>query len=97
MEPPLWQLADPGSVPLCAGSLDPNVRILGFDLIAPNGTYSLVVTNEGAAASENLDDVRLRATFEEAGTGLRLVRNVRLTVCMLSAYRTASTRSALSA
>ena len=56
----------------------------GIHSIAPNGTYSVVVTNEGAAASENLDDVRLRATFEEAGTGLRLVRNIRLTVCALS-------------
>ena len=52
--------------------------------VAPNEIYAVVVTNEGATASENLDDVRLRATFEESGTGLRLVRNVRLTVCALS-------------
>ena len=30
-EPPLWQLAEPGSMPLCAGSFDPNVRIPDFD------------------------------------------------------------------
>ena len=30
-EPPLWQLAEPGSVPFCVGSFDPNVRISDFD------------------------------------------------------------------
>ena len=30
-EPPLWQLAEPGSMPLCVGSFDPNVRIPDFD------------------------------------------------------------------
>ena len=31
VEPPLWQLAEPGSMPLCTGSFDPNVRIPDFD------------------------------------------------------------------
>ena len=30
-EPPLWQLAEPGSVPICIGLFDPSIRIPDLD------------------------------------------------------------------
>ena len=32
-EPPLWQLAEPGSVPICVGSFDPSIRIPDLDRV----------------------------------------------------------------